>query len=87
MHGAYFKPGRACLRPLENFLQDPKPQKNSKICVFRSIWGSNSLLKMKILDVVTLEDDSDSLIRRITPKPFFSFTPMSRGPEDSKIIL
>ena len=38
MHGASFKPRRAWVRPLENFLRDPKPQKNSKNRVFRSIW-------------------------------------------------
>ena len=27
MSGATFKPRRACLRPLENFLRDPKLQK------------------------------------------------------------
>ena len=39
MHEASFKPRRACVRPLENFLRDPKPQKNSKIRIFRSVLG------------------------------------------------
>ena len=73
--------------PLEIFT-GPQTSKKLKNRVFGSIWGgSNSLLKMKILDVVTFGDDSDSLIPRITPKLFFSFTPMARGLEDSKIIL
>ena len=71
-----------------NFFTGPQTSKKLKISRFSLyLEGSNYLLKMKILDVVTLGDDSDSLIRRITPKLSFSFTPMSRGPEDSKIIL
>ena len=66
----------------------PQTSKKLKFSRFSLYLGGRiPLLKMKILDVVTLGDDSDSLIRRITPKLFFSFAPMSRGPEDSKIIL
>ena len=73
--------------PLEIFYGTPNLKKTQKIAFFALFGGSNSLLKMKILDVVTLGDDSDSLIPRITPKLFFSFTPMARGLEGSKIIV
>ena len=73
--------------PLEIFYGTPNLKKTQKFAFFALFGGVNSLLKMKILDVVTLGDDSDSLIRRITPKLSFSFTPMSWESEDSKIIL
>ena len=83
MQGASFKPRRACLRPLENFLRDPKPQKIQNFAFFALFGvGVEFLLKMKILDVVTLGDDSDSLIRRITPN-FFSALRLWLG--DSKV--
>ena len=87
MQGHLLSIGRACLRPLENFLRDPKPQKIANFRIFAPFGGSNSLLKMKIFDVWTSGDDSDSLIYQITPKLFFSFSPMSWRPEESKIIF
>ena len=40
MSGATFKPRRACLRPLENFLRDPKLQKIAKNRILRPLRGS-----------------------------------------------
>ena len=40
MSGATFKPRRACLRPLENFLRDPKLQKIAKIAFYALSGGS-----------------------------------------------
>ena len=70
------------------FFTGPQTSKKLKFSRFSFYLGGRiALLKMKNLDVVTLGDDSDSLIPRITPKLFFSFTPMARGLEGSKIIL
>ena len=68
------------------FSTGPQTSKNRKFSHFSLYFrGLNSLLKMKILDVVTLEDDSDSLIRQITPKLFSALRLCLGDPKIAKL--
>ena len=71
--------------PLEIFYGTPNLKKTQNFAFFALFGGSNSLLKMKILDVVTLGDDSDSLIRQITPKLFSALRLCLGDPKIAKL--